>query len=531
MGCLTKSVIACVLLSTAGAANAQPKHWVFFSDKGVPAPEMPRALAELAAGYDAHAAARRALRREGPGLFDSRDLPLAPHMLEGVAATGARVHQHSRWLNAVSVRATPEQLDAIARLPFVAHTAPVAWSERTRLVGPVAPAAAGGGGGYAGRIDYGNAGPQVTQMNLDTLHAQGFAGQGVRIAVLDTGFRRDHAVFGTPPYTLTVIAERDFINNDANTAEQAGDPEGQHHHGTLILGTLGAHLPGQLVGAAYRASYILCKTEDISSETPVEEDNYVAALEFAELHGADVVTSSLSYSDWYTQAQMNGVTATTSLAVNIATANGVHCCTAAGNAGHDEDPLTSRLGAPADALRVITCGSVNFQGLLSTFSSDGPSADGRIKPEVLARGRNTHTISPGDTTSLVTASGTSLSTPLVAGAVACLAQAHPGWTPQQMRQALFTTASRAANPDPLFCEGYGVLNAAAASAVVFCGTADFDGDGDLGTDADIEAFFACLGGNCCAACFGGGADFNADGDVGTDADIEAFFRVLAGGGC
>jgi serine protease AprX len=528
MGFLARSVIACVLFSAAGAASAQPKHWVFFSDKGVPAAEMPRALAELAAGYDAHAVARRTLRRTEPGLFDSRDLPLAGHMVAGVEATGASVHQHSRWLNAVSVRASPKQLDAIARLPFVAHTAPVAWSERTGLVGPITPAAAGG---YAGRIDYGNAGPQVTQMNLHTLHAQGLAGQGVRIAVLDTGFRRDHAVFSTPPHTLTVIAERDFINNDNSTAEEPGDPEGQHHHGTLILGTLAAHLPGQLVGAAYRASYILCKTEDISSETPVEEDNYVAALEFAELHGADVVTSSLSYSDWYTQAQMNGVTATTSLAVNIATANGVHCCTAAGNAGHDEDPLTSRLGAPADALAVITCGSVNSQGLLSTFSSDGPSADGRMKPELLARGRNTHTISPNDTTSLVTASGTSLSTPLVAGAVACLAQARPGWTPQRMREALFTTASRAANPDPLFCEGYGVLDAGAAAAVVFCGTADFDGDGDLGTDGDIEAFFACLGGNCCGACFAGGADFNADGDVGTDADIEAFFRVLAGGGC
>ena len=528
MGCSFTAVAVCAVLTSA--AQAQPKHWVFFSDKGVAPAELPAALAAVEASYDPHAKARRALRRSDPGLFDTRDLPLAPHMLTAIAATGASIHQHSRWLNAVSVRATPEQLDAIAQLPFVAHTAPVAWSERTQLIGPIEPAP-GSSGGYTGRIDYGNAGPQITQMNLHTVHDQGLAGQGVRIAVLDTGFRRDHAVFSTPPYTLTVIAERDFINNDNNTAEQPGDPEGQHGHGTLILGTLAAHLPGQLVGAAYRASYILCKTEDISSETPVEEDNYVAALEFAELHGADVVTSSLSYSDWYTQAQMNGVTAVTSIAVNLATANGMHCCTAAGNAGHDEDPQTSRLGAPADALRVITCGSVNFQNLLSTFSSDGPSADGRIKPEVLARGRNTHTISPNDTTSLVTASGTSLSTPLVAGAVACLTQAHPDWTPLQMRQALFTTASRAANPDPLFCEGYGILNAAAASAAVFCGTADFDGDGDLGTDADIEAFFACLGGNCCAACFSGGADFNADGDVGTDADIEAFFRVLAGGSC
>jgi serine protease AprX len=295
------------------------------------------------------------------------------------------------------------------------------------------------------------------------------------------------------------------------------------------LGTLASYLPGQLVGGAFRAQYILCKTEDIASETPVEEDNYVAALEFAESNGADVATSSLSYSDWYTQADMNGVTAVTSIAVNIAASHGMHCCTAAGNAGHDDDPTTSRLGAPADGLRVLTCGSVNFEGLLSSFSSDGPSADGRTKPELLARGRNTITIAYDNTTDFVAASGTSLSTPLLAGAVACLTQAHPTWTPDQMRQALMSTASRANNPDPLFAEGYGIVNAAAAAAVIFCGTADFNNDGDYGTDADIEAFFACLAGTCCPAC--GTSDFNADGDFGTDQDIEAFFRVLAGGNC
>jgi subtilisin family serine protease len=156
----------------------------------------------------------------------------------------------------------------------------------------------------------------------------------------------------------------------------------------------------------------------------------------------------------------------TTIAVNVATANGLHCCNAAGNAGHDADPATSHLGAPADALSVITCGAVSATGVIASFSSDGPTADGRIKPEVLARGLDTRTVSATSDSDYVGSSGTSFSTPLVASAVACLVQAHPEWTVEQMRWYLTRTAEDyVANGthDPLYVRGYGIIDATAAA--------------------------------------------------------------------
>jgi serine protease AprX len=317
-----------------------------------------------------------------------------------------------------------------------------------------------------GGLDYGNSTAQLNQINLLALHNQGYSASGIIVGILDTGFQRTHAAFNNPLHALSVIAEWDFVNNDNNTAIQPGDASDQHAHGTMILGTLASYLPGTLVGGAYSASFVLCKTEDITQEVPAEEDNYVGGLEFIEAHGADMATSSLGYIDWYTQAQLNGQTAVTTIAVNTATSLGVHCCTAAGNNGHDATPAASHLIAPADAFQEIACGAADAAGVIADFSSDGPTADGRVKPEVLARGVNTWTISPWDNTSLATASGTSLSTPLVACAVACLAQAHPGWTVDQMRNALTNSAGdfiANGTHDPLYVRGYGVINAYAAS--------------------------------------------------------------------
>ena len=252
---------------------------------------------------------------------------------------------------------------------------------------------------------------------------------------------------------------------------------------------------------------MLCKTEDVASETQVEEDNYVAGLEFAESHGASVCTSSLGYIDWYTQADLDGATAVTTIAVNIATANGVVCVTAAGNEGHDGNPATSTIIAPADALEVISCGAVDEFGNIAGFSSDGPTADGRVKPEVLARGVNTRTVSSRSDTNLGEVSGTSLSTPLVAGAVACLLGEHPCWTVGQFRTALFGTASRGGVPDPLFVEGYGIINAGAVPGASQC-RGDFNDDAFLDF-FDYDAYVTCFETEVCPPCKS--ADYNRDG--------------------
>jgi subtilisin family serine protease len=310
----------------------------------------------------------------------------------------------------------------------------------------------------------------LTQINLINLHNSGFTGNGVYVGVLDTGFQRSHDAFNEDGHSLTVEAEWDFVNGDDDTSYQPdppyNDPPAQHSHGTKILGVLGAYKSDELVGGAYDASFILCKTEDTTQEEPVEEDWYVAGLEFIEANGGDMATSSLGYIDWYTQEDLDGMTAVTTVAVNIATGNGVHCCTAAGNYGYDSDPETSSLIAPADALKVITCGAVDSSGNIASFSSDGPTADGRVKPEVLARGINTRTVDPYNNTDYVGANGTSLSTPLVACAVACLIQAHPDWTVEQMRTYLMHTASDyVANgtSDLLYVRGYGIIDAAATA--------------------------------------------------------------------
>jgi subtilisin family serine protease len=516
-----------LLLASGTATSCAEPVWVFLEPRSVESD--PRALAqaierEIAAAHP-KMLERRAWRRTIPGMADVRDLPLEASVVEAVAAV-APLRTRSKWLNAVSVDATPEQVEQLQSLNGVRAVLPVASTRRCEsqieCESPVPEAPAEGG--YESRDFYGRSSAQLAQMNLPALHARGFTGQGVVIGVLDTGFNRIHASFNNPVHPLSLIAERDFINDDDNTGPQVGDDGGQHSHGTLILSCIGSYMPDEMVGGAYDASFILCKTEDVTSETPVEEDYYVEAIEWIESLGGDVTTSSLSYSDWYVASDYDGITATTSIVLNLAAANGVHTCTAAGNAGHDADPATARLGAPADALKVLTCGAVDSAGVITGFSSDGPSFDGRVKPELLALGRSTACVNPDTADTYATASGTSLSTPLLAAAVACLVEAHPDWTVDEMREALMHTATDYAATgqwDPQFVRGYGIVDALAAHQSRCA--ADFNQDGGV-DGADIETFFLAWEVGDATG------DVNRDGGV-DGSDIESFFLVWAAGGC
>ncbi|MFQ5414846.1 MAG: S8 family serine peptidase [Phycisphaerae bacterium] len=505
-------VVPDVARALQASADGTAAVWVFFTDKGVDtAAAYETALADVARTYHPAAVRRRALRRTFPGLFDHRDLPLPTSYVDAVRGTGARVRTQSTWLGGVSATADAEQVGAIAALPFVGLVTPVARAVHTE---PPAPDAAVRGGDVAAGNFYGLSLEQLTQINIPAVHAAGFTGAGVVIGILDTGFIRTHEAFNEPSHPVQVLGEWDVINDDGDTSQEPGDPGGQSSHGTYILGTIGAFLPNTLVGGAYDAAFYLAKTEDISSETPIEEDFYVAGLQWIEANGADVATSSLGYIAWYTQADLDGQTAVTTVAVNIATGNGLACCTAAGNSGHDTSPTTSHLIAPADAFEVFSCGAVTSEGSIAGFSSDGPTADGRTKPEVLARGVGTWTVSPSDDFGYVGVSGTSLSTPLVASSVALIVQAHPDWTVAQMRSALLQTAGDyVANgvPDPVFVRGYGIIDVLAAINMTFEGDVDTDGDTDL---VDFSAYRACLGGPGVPAGPGcSTADLDEDGDV------------------
>jgi len=498
--------------------------WVFFTDKNIRSTaEYEAALAARKGELSQRALHRRSLRRTAPGLLDHRDLAPAREYVTVVCDTGVGLRRQSRWLNAVSVEATPQQIEAMARLLFVRRIKRLAHA----AVRPPLPAAPHGSGPRDGDPPwYGQSYDQLHQINVVAAHNAGYTADGILIGILDTGFRRTHDAFNQPGHVVNIVDEYDFVDDDDNTAPELGDPEGQHDHGTYILGTLGAYHPNILMGGAYDAAFLLAKTEDITQEVPEEEDQYVLGLEWIEANGADMATSSLGYIDWYDQSDLDGQTATTTVAVNTATANGLFCCTAAGNSFHDSDPGTSHLIAPADAFEVLTCGAVYDDGWIVYFSSDGPTADGRVKPEVLARGYDTRTVAPWNNTDIVGVDGTSLSTPLVAGAVALILQAHPDWTVDKVRRSLLHTAEdfmADATYDPYYVRGYGILDAMAAIEFVH---SDID-DSGAANGEDVRPFVEALLGTNPDPDETRRADINADGAVDMD-DIPVFISDLLG---
>ncbi len=436
--------------------------WVEFTDKGIESDEQRRQLLrELEREFDPRSLERRRARRTLPGLFDEHDLPVVPAYLEAVAATGAELMAVSRWLNGVAVRATADEIEQIEALPGVraVHDAHVPdpegpFSDRREADHQIDRSRLAGSAGY-----YGRSSSQLSQLGLDRLHRAGFTGQGVIIGVIDTGFEIEHEVFTHPDHPLRVRAQWDFIFNDGVTSSEPGDPPFHNLHGTYVLGTMAACLPGELVGSAPEAEYILCRAEYSAEEFSLEERWFVAALEFAEAHGADLITSSCVLYTGYEQDQLDGKTSIMARGWTLAVGNGVIGLQGAGNWGHDDDPATSTLMPPADAFGVIACGAVDTTGAAAPFSSDGPTADGRSKPDVLACGDFVWTVSLGAADGYVTAAGTSMATPIMAGGLACLLQANPDWTVAELKDALFQTGDyyrEHGRTDPLFVRGYGI---------------------------------------------------------------------------
>ena len=391
------------------------------------------------------------LRRERNGLGESPlwlDLSVSNKYVNMLQETGANVLHKSRWLNAVSVLATRSELLKIQALPFVQTLRPIPLYRKENFLGSENNNRSTE---LPNHLDYGHAQDQIEQINVHLAHEAGYTGAGIRILVMDTGFDLEHVVFDS----LNLIDQWDVINNDNETANQTNEEEdnGQDHHGTIILSVIAAYAPGSLIGPAFDAEYLLAKTEMVEQEIQQEEDNYVAGLEWGEQNGADVVSTSLGYLDWYTYDDMDGNTAVTTNAIDIAVGLGMVCVTAAGNEGSDD---WYYIIAPADADSVLAVGAVDANGDLAYFSSHGPTSDGRIKPEICARGVSTWACSSYDMTGYNNYNGTSLSTPLVAGAAALIIQAHPEWSAMEVRNAIMMTASQNDEPDNDF--GYGILD-------------------------------------------------------------------------
>jgi subtilisin family serine protease len=433
--------------------------WVFFTDRA--GAEHDRLAFEAARrSLSPRALERRMRRGAGEALFAS-DLPVHGPYVGALLARGARLRGVSRWLNAASVELPAGLASDLASLPFVARVELVPRGRRIEPVEPIDPVPATGAtpagaptaSARAAALApgdtayYGGSFRQLDMIQVPQLHGLGLSGAGVLVCMLDDGFHLGHAAFAG----LGVVATRDFIHGDTNVDyDPAQDVPGQGDHGTMTLGCVAGSKPGTYSGGAPGVAVALAKTEDDASETPVEMDYWQFGAEWADSLGADVISSSLGYSEFdspypsYTYADMNGHTTVVTLAAAEAARRGITVVNAAGNEGA---LAWHYIIAPGDADTVITVGAVDSFNVVTSFSSRGPTADGRIKPDVTADGRRVLLVSPSNDSAYVRASGTSFATPLTAGVVALLLEAHPWWRPFEVREALRGTALNHASPD------------------------------------------------------------------------------------
>ncbi len=444
-----------------GGLPGEDPVWISFTDKGeAQGVDVSGLLEHTGRRLVPAARARREKSRDG-ALVDYLDLPVHRGYVDEIRRRGVRVRHVSRWLNAVSADVTPEEEREILELPFVRDVRPVkrlARSGDRTLAGmrlqkppagrpeqpgtlPIRPFAV-----LTDTAFYGPAFYQLDEIGVPAVHDSGYTGAGILLGMLDTGYYKVHESLRD----LDVVAEWDFVFADSNTQNEAGDVDGQHNHGTATWSALGGYLPYSMIGPAFGASFFIAKTEDIGSETPVEEDHYVAALEWSDSLGVSVTSASLAYKLFdegfpsYDYEDLDGNTATITVAVDIAASRGILVCNAISNNGY-EGP--GSLWTPADADSMLAVGAVDAWNEVAGFSSRGPTYDGRTKPEVVARGVETYCASAQYPSAYGYAGGTSLSTPLVGGAVALVMEAHPEWDAMQVRDALMMTADNALDPD------------------------------------------------------------------------------------
>ncbi|MEE9289040.1 MAG: S8 family serine peptidase, partial [Bacteroidota bacterium] len=457
------------LLLHHGSLDSQTKkYWIFLKDKGPPASvvttkyDSPNVEDLAFLGLTERAIKRRSKMHPGDGLIDIADLPLHPPYLVALRAMGIRVLRTSKWLNAVSVELSDDQFDTVSQLPFVQHLKPVAKFLRRRPSEKKLPPQPPSLEGSAHVFDYGPSLTQLELIRIPDLHDMNITGGGVLVGMLDTGFRwRDHEAL----MNLNVIAEYDFINEDSVTADEPQEGISQDGHGTATLSLVGAFKEGQLIGGAFGADFLLGKTEVAPTERKIEEDYWVAGIEWMEGQGVDVVNSSLGYFDFdpsgeggpdYTFADLDGQTAVTTRAANIAASKGVVVVVSAGN--NNLNSYWPWINTPADATGALAIGAVSAGGSIASFSSRGPTADGRTKPDVVAMGVGTRVTSFfKDSSTYNFFTGTSASAPLAASAAALLLSARSELTPPQVFDALRNTADRAEFPDNTF--GWGLINA------------------------------------------------------------------------
>lgn len=447
-------------------------YWVFFHDK-----EVTDQVSFNPDEYEFPHLSQRALdRRELRGTISGptyRDLEVAATYIDEILGPNVKVRTVSRWLNAVSILAPPDYIDELDGNTIVKKTKRIHKVSKRVIKRNTRDDEI-----FVTDATYGASFDQNEQINAVAAHSLGYTGSNIWLLMLDTGFYTDHMAFQPE----RIVAEYDFIQDDSITTNQEGDPSNQHNHGTATASAAAGRIEGEFLGTAYNSRLLLAKTEMVADEIEAEEDFFVAALEWGEALGADIASSSLGYYYWYEYDDLDGETAITTRGVDYAASLGMVCVTAAGNEGNTN---WHYIIAPADADSVISVGAVNGENIVAGWSSRGPTADGRIKPEVLARGVQTFLASTDSSMAFQLGNGTSFSTPLVAGACALVLEAHPNWTPMMVREALMLTADGNTSPDNT--RGFGLIDVVAAINY------DFDVvPGDISQDDELNINDAVL---------------------------------------
>lgn len=393
---------------------------------------------------------------------DSSDLPVNPAFIDSLRKAGnVTILSSSRWLNQVLIQTTDAAaLSRIARLPFVRRSTPIG-SSYNRADLPADKFAdekietisrTGMQSLQVDALDYGNAYGQIHIHEGEYLHNAGFQGQGITIAMLDGGYQNfnNNRALDSLRNSGRLLGTWDFVKNEPSVSED-------HPHGLYCLSIMATNLPGLYVGSAPKASYYLFRTEDTGSEFPVEEHYWAVAAEQADSLGVDMISSSLGYSEFdqssfnYTYAQMDGNTTMVTRAADLAAKKGILVCNSAGNSGGDP---WKYIIAPADGDSVLAIGATNVSGVPAWFTSFGPSADGRVKPDVASVGDDTYVVVPNG--AIARGDGTSFSNPNLAGLIACLWQAFPEFSNMEIIDAVKRSSSRYTNPDNRI--GYGIPN-------------------------------------------------------------------------
>lgn len=435
-------MIAALLLAAVGASAQQDtlKYRISLKDKAATGYSLDRPEDFLSI--------KAIERRKKQGLaIDSTDLPVCKKYVEAIRKKGVRIVTTGKWDNFVTVSCNDTTLiDKIARLPFVRATEKV-WTAPD----PELPA-------MATKRDtlintplwveeiYGPARRQIEMSKGDKLHDAGFKGQGMTIGIIDAGFHNADRIAAMK--NIRILGVKDFVNADA-------DIYAESDHGMCVLSCIGMNQPHVMIGTAPEASFWLLRSEDEYSEHLVEQDYWAAALEFADSVGVDVVNTSLGYYAFddktknYRYSDLDGKFALMSRQAAKAADKGMVVVCSAGNAGSGPWKKTT---PPGDADHVLTVGAVDKKGELAPFSSIGNTADGRVKPDVVAVGKGSDVM--GTDGILRRANGTSFSSPILCGMVTCLWQALPHLTAKEIIELVRRSGDRAESPDNIY--GYGI---------------------------------------------------------------------------